>query len=85
MEEFYKDEKGNVRGARVVKLQSVKDPDTGRMTMVPIPGSEEEIPADVVLIAAGFLGCESYVADTFGAVCNERRNLKTAQIGRAHV
>ncbi len=78
VEEFYKDEKGNVRGARVVKLQSVKDPDTGRMTMVPIPGSEEEIPADVVLIAAGFLGCESYVADTFGAVCNERRNLKTA-------
>ena len=32
----------------------------------------------MVLIAAGFLGCESYVADTFGAVCNERRNLKTA-------
>lgn len=81
VEEFYKDEKGNVRGARVVKLQSVKDPDTGRMTMVPIPGSEKEIPADVVLIAAGFLGCESYVADTFGVSCNERTNVKTTSGG----
>ena len=29
-------------------------------------------PADLVLIAVGFLGCEGYVADTFGVECNER-------------
>ena len=54
--------------------------------MVPVEGSEEVIPADVVLIAAGFLGSEKYVTDAFrvalntknqcgnktGAVCNKR-------------
>lgn len=39
----------------------------------------KDIPADLVLIAAGFLGCEGYVADTFGVECNERTNVKTAQ------
>ena len=33
--------------------------------MVPVEGSEEVIPADVVLIAAGFLGSEKYVTDAF--------------------
>ena len=31
--------------------------------MVPVEGSEEVIPVDVVLIAAGFLGSEKYVTD----------------------
>ncbi len=29
---------------------------TGRMNMEPVAGSEREVPADIVLIAAGFLG-----------------------------
>ena len=35
--------------------------------MVPVEGSEKIIPADLVLIAAGFLGSEPYVSDAFGA------------------
>ncbi len=37
-----------------------------RPRMVPKPGSEQEIPADLVLIAAGFTGAEEYAAAAFG-------------------
>ena len=33
---------------------------------VPVEGSEKEIPADLVLIAAGFLGSEAYVTEALG-------------------
>ena len=36
---------------------------TGRMNMVPIEGSEEVLPADLVLIAAGFVGAEEYIVN----------------------
>lgn len=35
------------------------------MDMVPVKGSEQTIPADLVLIAAGFTGAEDYVMDAF--------------------
>ena len=46
--------------------------------MKPVSGSEKEIPADLVLIAAGFLGCEGYIPDSFGVECNARTNVNTA-------
>ena len=46
--------------------------------MVPVAGSEKEVPADLVLIAAGFLGSESYVTNAFGVKVNERTNVATA-------
>ena len=75
--EFLKNEEGKVAGARIVKLKPQKDETTGRMMMVPVEGTEKEIPADLVLIAAGFTGCEEYVAETFGVECNARTNEKT--------
>ena len=42
-----------------------------------MPGTEKEIPVDLVLIAAGFLGSESYVTDAFGVKVNERTNVAT--------
>ena len=53
-------------GAVLVSLEPKKDESTGRMQMVPVEGSEVEVPADLVLIAAGFLGSEEYVAQAFG-------------------
>ena len=47
--------------------------------MVPIEGTEEEVKADIVLIAAGFLGSEEYVRNTFKVECNERTNIKTSE------
>lgn len=48
------------------------------MMMKPIEGTEKEIPADLVLIAAGFLGSEEYVTKAFQVDVNERTNVKTA-------
>ena len=78
IQEFIKDKKGNLKAVKVVSLEAKKDEKTGRMNMVPVEGSEKELPADMVLIAAGFLGSESYTRETFGVECNERTNVKTA-------
>lgn len=77
VEEFIADKKGNVSKARIVKLKSQKDEKTGRMQMIPVEGSGEVIPADLVLIAAGFLGSQKYVTDAFGVAVNERSNVET--------
>ena len=47
------------------------------MSMKEVPGSEQVLKAQLVLIAAGFLGSEKYVADAFGAALDERGNVKT--------
>ena len=49
-----------------------------RVIMKPVEGTEREVSADLVLIAAGFLGCEGYITDSFGVECNTRTNVKTA-------
>ena len=78
VKEFIKDKDGNVKGAKCVKLDWQKDPKTGRMNMTEVPDSEYVIDCEVVLIAAGFLGSQKYVADSFGVELNERTNVKTA-------
>lgn len=42
-----------------------------------IEGSNEIIPVDLALIAAGFLGSQSYVTDAFGVEVDGRTNVKT--------
>ena len=77
VKEFVKDKKGRLCKAELVKLESKKDEKTGRMYMAEIPGSEYTVDADLVLIAAGFLGSEEYVTKAFGVEVNERTNVKT--------
>ena len=62
----------------IVKLSWEKDPATGRMKMQEIAGSEQILDAEIVLIAAGFLGSQKYITDAFGVELNERTNVKTA-------
>jgi glutamate synthase (NADPH/NADH) small chain len=77
VKEFKKNKDGKVSSAVVVHLEPKKDEKTGRVNMVPVEGSEKEIPADLVLIAAGFLGSQKYVADAFGVKLNARTNVAT--------
>lgn len=77
VKEFIKDKNGNVKQAKIVRLESKKDEKTGRFMMVEVEGSEEIIKADLVLIAAGFLGSQQYVTKAFGVEVNERTNVKT--------
>ena len=65
VKEFLKDDQGKLRGLTVSRLAPEKDPATGRTRMVPT-GEEFVLDADLVLIAAGFTGCQSYTAEAFG-------------------
>ena len=78
VKEFLKDKDGSLKGVKIVKLLWEKDAASGRMIMKEIPGSEQVLEAQLVLIAAGFLGSEKYVTDAFGVEVNERTNVKTA-------
>lgn len=77
--EFVKDAEGKVCAVKTVKLARKVDPETKRMSMEPVPGTEAELKADLVLIAAGFLGSESYVTEGFGVEVNARTNVATAE------
>lgn len=79
VKEFIKDEKGDLCAVKTVKLEFVTDEKTGRKVPKEIEGSEQILPCALCLIAAGFLGCQNYVANAFGVELNERTNVKTEQ------
>jgi glutamate synthase (NADPH/NADH) small chain len=54
---FEGDEQGRVKGLGVVQVEWVTGPD-GRFGPREVPGTEEVIPADLVLLAMGFVGPE---------------------------
>ncbi|KAK9094113.1 hypothetical protein Scep_025582 [Stephania cephalantha] len=77
---FIGDENGVVKGLEVVKVQWEKDA-SGRFQFKEIEGSSEVIEADLVLLAMGFLGPESTIADKLGVERDNRSNFK-AEYGR---
>lgn len=81
VKEFHKDKNGKLNGITIVSLEAKKDEETGRMNMVEISGSEKKLPADLVLIAAGFLGTEDYIAKAFKVEMTPRTNVKTREDG----
>lgn len=66
-QEILKDEKGHIRALKTVRL-------AGRE---PVPGSEAELPCDLLLIAAGFVGCVPEVPEAFGVAVTERGRVVT--------
>ena len=62
VKEFVKDEGGNLKGVVIVNVHFVKD-ENGRNVMQTVEGSEQYLEAELVLIAAGFLGPKGYIAD----------------------
>ena len=77
VKEFKKDKEGRVCQAVLVKLEAKKDEKTGRMMMAEVAGSEYTVEADLVLIAAGFIGSEDYITKAFKVEVNERTNVAT--------
>ena len=75
VKEFIKDNNGDLKAVVLVKLDAVKDSKTGRLNMTPIDGSEYIVDCELALIAAGFLGSESYVTDSFGVALDGRTNV----------
>lgn len=47
--------------------------------MVEVEGTEKTIPCDLLIIAAGFTGCQSYVPEAFGTPLTGRHTMATAE------
>jgi glutamate synthase (NADPH) small chain len=73
--EFLDDGNGRVRGIRTVGVEFRN----GRFENV--PGTEREWPADLVLLAMGFLGPEAPIAERLGVRLDERSNYQ-AEYGK---
>jgi glutamate synthase (NADPH/NADH) small chain len=69
------DESGNIQSVTTVKLEAVYD--GARLSMQEIPGSEETLPCQLLILAAGFIGPEADLAAAFGVETNARTNVST--------
>ncbi|EOS57228.1 glutamate synthase subunit beta [Paenibacillus barengoltzii] len=72
---FVGDENGNLKELHTVQIQRIVD-ETGRKIYQPIPGTERVFPAQLALIAIGFDGPESTLADELGLERDRRTNVK---------
>jgi glutamate synthase (NADPH/NADH) small chain len=73
--EFLGDDNGNVRALKTVRVEQVFT--DGRMSFEPVEGSEEEFPAEIVMLAMGFTGPEkSPMLEQFGVDLTDRGNVE---------
>ncbi|MBI4291840.1 MAG: glutamate synthase subunit beta [Betaproteobacteria bacterium] len=77
----FKAKSGKVTALLAARVEWKKDEATGQMKMVEIPGSEFEIPADLVLLAMGFVSPMQPVLDAFGIEKDARGNAKASTDG----
>ena len=70
MKQILTDEKGNLSGLETVRLW--RTPEGGFEW---IPGSEETVPCEMLLIAAGFVGCEERTLERFALAGDARGRL----------
>jgi glutamate synthase (NADPH/NADH) small chain len=69
------DAEGNVTAVHTVEIEWLAD-ESGRMTMKEIPGTQKVLPADLVLLAMGFLGPDDLLVDQLGLERDPRSNVK---------
>ncbi len=81
VKEFKTDKKGELKSVVLVSLESKVDKKSGRRMMVPVEGTEKEVPCQLCLIAAGFLGSEKYVVDAFSVDVDGRTNVASKNPG----
>ncbi len=67
--EFVGNDAGHVKAIRISQVEAAPP-------FKPIAGTEREIPADLVLLAMGFLGPESPISEQLGVSLDERSNYK---------
>ena len=72
---FESDENGHVKAVHVVNVEWKKN-DKGQFGPVPVPGTEKVLPAQLVLLAMGFLGPEQPLLDSLGVERDPRSNVK---------
>jgi glutamate synthase (NADPH/NADH) small chain len=77
----FRGENGKVKSLVAARVQWEKDPASGQTRMVEVPGSEFELPADLVLLAMGFTGPVGGVLDAFGVAKDARGNARATTDG----
>src|SRR5205809_82951 len=75
IKKFIGDEKAQVKEVLTVEIKWEKD-EQGRFTPKPVPGTEKVRPAQLVLLAMGFLGPESSLLEQLGVERDARTNAK---------
>ena len=77
---FVGDDQGRLKELHTVLIEWVKDA-SGRFVPKDVPGTEKVYPAQLVLLAMGFLGPEQTLADALGLETDPRSNFQ-AEYGR---
>lgn len=72
--EIMMDSKGMLTGVKTVRLDR---------SLKPVPNTEAVLECDLLLIAAGFLGAQTYVPEAFGVELTPRSCVKTQNTGYA--
>ncbi|MCB1099710.1 MAG: glutamate synthase subunit beta [Verrucomicrobiae bacterium] len=72
---FVKDDDGNLTGIEVVDITWGKD-EAGRFSPIETPGTLRTLPAQLILLAMGFLGPEQEIVQAYGLETDERSNVK---------
>lgn len=72
---FVGDEHGRVKEVHTVMIEWERDAD-GRFQLKEVPGTEKVWPAQLVMLALGFLGPEDTVVEQFGLERDARSNVK---------
>ena len=78
---FKDDGQGNVKALVAARVEWKRDEASGQMKIVEVPGSEWEMPADLVLFAMGFVSPVGSILDTFGVEKDGRGNAKATTDG----
>jgi glutamate synthase (NADPH/NADH) small chain len=76
---FGGDNQGQVREVQVVQVEWIQE--HGRAQPRPVPGTEESLPAQLVLLALGFSGPENQLLDQLGVEKDARTNAR-AEYGK---
>ena len=74
---FTGDESGNVKKIHLVTVKWEKNQE-GRFIPVEVPNTEKVIPADLVLLAMGYLGPESQLLEGLGVETDQRSNINAS-------
>ena len=76
VKDIIKDENGNVKEITTVTIKKSVD-ENGKRIITEIAGTEKNIPCDMLILAAGFAGCEDYVTESFNVQRTRSGNIKT--------
>ena len=71
---FLADENGALKAVEVSKVEWVKA--DGRYLPMPVAGTEQIIPAELVLLAMGFIGPDEHLLQQLQVVQDDRSNIK---------